>query len=519
VNAWLRALLLLAALSAAPGALAADKVPRFEPTECWFAAIPGERNECGYLVVPENRETHGGRAIRLAIAILRATNASPLADPLVAVGGGPGGSIGLSDEGIRKWRSVRSHTPAWQRRDVILFEERGTGHSMPSLDCDEIDDHGIEFLKMSATPRPAVAIFLQAEEACRDRLLGDGIDLTAYTSAAMAADLADLRRTLGYSHWSLFGGSYGTRLALTVMRDHPDGLRAVILDSVLPVQGRAFETDLRDQFAALQRVFDACPYPTRKCGHRLEHIEDDFWNLVQRLNAKPPIISSYDVHTKQRAEFGLTGILFAEAVVDSMSFASGTVTRHLIDRVSAGDNRDIARISDYLHAKYTWLEDISDGLFLSVECYEAYPFADADRMREDNREYWTRLGVAERDQPDPVPPAFCGRWPHRQPPAIENAPVVSDIPTLLLAGEFDPRTPPADARAASRFLPHSFLYVFRDKGHGVTPSSVCANAIVSAFTDSPNERPDPDCVSEAVVPDEPVTSSGDAAGVENRKKK
>ena len=317
----------------------------------------------------------------------------------------------------------------------------------------------------------------------------------------MAADLADLRRTFGYSRWNLFGGSYGTRLALTVMRDHPDGLRAVILDSVLPVHGRPFETDLRDQLTALQRMFDACPDPIQKCGHRLEHIEDDFWRLVRRLNAQPPLISSYDAKTKERAEFGLTGILFTEAVVDSMSFASGTVARHTIDRVNAGVNRDIARIGDYLHAKYSRLEDISDGVFLSVECYEEYPFADTGRMREDNREYWTRLGVAERDRPDPIPPAFCGRWPHRQPPAIENAPVISDIPAQLLAGEFDPRTPPADARAAQRFLKRSFLYVFRDRGHGVTLSSDCAHEIVSAFTEKPGARPEPDCLSSAVIPE------------------
>lgn len=494
-------LLLLLALSAASSALGADKLPRYEPADCWFATTAGERIACGYLVVPEKRDVQGGRAIRLAIAVLQPSGAAAPDDPVVVVGGGPGGSVGLTEEGMQKWRSMLRQMPGWRRRDVILLEERGAGRSLPSLDCDEIDGHGIEFLKMSATPRPAVAIFLQAEEACRDRLLGDGIDLTAYNSAAMAADLADLRRTFGYASWNLFGGSYGTRLALTMMRDHPDGLRAVILDSVLPVQGRPFETDLRDQFTALRQVFDACPDPGPKCGHRLDNIEDDFWLLVRRLNAQPLLISSSDVQTKERVEFGLTGVLFTEAVLDSMTFASGTTARRMIDRVHAGDNRDIARIGDYLRAKYSGLEDISDGVFLSVKCYEEFAFADPERVREDNRAFWTRLGVAEPDRPDPIPPAFCGRWPHRQPPAIENAPVVSDIPTLLLAGEFDPRTPPADAREAQRSLRHSFLFVFRDKGHAVTLSTDCARAIVSAFTDDPGKRPAPDCAEDAVIPD------------------
>jgi hypothetical protein len=129
-KAWLGGLLLLGA--AVAGVLAADKVPRFEPAQCWFATTAGERIACGYLVVPENREAQGGRAIRLAMAVLQPSGAAPPDDPVVVVGGGPGGSVGLTEEGMHKWRSMRSHMPGWQRRDVILLEERGAGPPCPA---------------------------------------------------------------------------------------------------------------------------------------------------------------------------------------------------------------------------------------------------------------------------------------------------------------------------------------------------------------------------------------------------
>ena len=77
-------------------------------------------------------------------------------------------------------------------------------------------------------------LLIHAGQACHDRLVQHGVDLSAYNSAATAADIEDLRVVLGYSKWNLYGGSYGSRIALTVMRDFPQGVRSVILDSAIP---------------------------------------------------------------------------------------------------------------------------------------------------------------------------------------------------------------------------------------------------------------------------------------------
>src|SRR5204862_4996863 len=94
--------------------------------------------------------------------------------------------------------------------------------------------------------------------ACRDRLRAAPVDLSQYTTATNADDVDDLRRVLGFDKWDLFGVSYGTRLGLEVMRRHPENVRAVVLDSVLPAQ-----VDLLAQFPAniaraLELVFARC---------------------------------------------------------------------------------------------------------------------------------------------------------------------------------------------------------------------------------------------------------------------
>src|SRR5690606_39073830 len=96
---------------------------------------------------------------------------------------------------------------------------RGTGYSQPFLGCygDEEAEDNLAYARL-----------------CHADLTAQGIRLNAYTSAENAADIADLRVALGYEQVNLYGISYGTRLALTIMRDHPQGIRSVVLDSVYP---------------------------------------------------------------------------------------------------------------------------------------------------------------------------------------------------------------------------------------------------------------------------------------------
>lgn len=150
---------------------------------------------------------------------------------MIYLGGGPGGST-LTDADF--WWDFSA--PFRTHRDFILLDQRGTGYSNPNLDCPEFAEEELKIFSVSETPQQRQNDEAAAALKWRTRLVSEGADLTAYNSIESAADVEDLRKTLGITQWNLYGVSYGTHLALTVMRDYPKGLRSVILDLVDPLQ-------------------------------------------------------------------------------------------------------------------------------------------------------------------------------------------------------------------------------------------------------------------------------------------
>ena len=186
----------------------------------------GPEFECGYLTVPEDRSTPDGRTIRLAVARAPATSPTPRPDPIVYLVGGPGNSGLLSAPGLL--------TAGWNTdRDVIVIEQRGTLKAEPLLSCPELDAHLDIAVALAPTGPDAMAGESAAVTACRDRLVAEGWDLAAYDSTQNAADVAELRVAMGIDEWNVYGVSYGTDLALQTLRDHPEGIRSVVLDSVV----------------------------------------------------------------------------------------------------------------------------------------------------------------------------------------------------------------------------------------------------------------------------------------------
>ncbi|HEY1403246.1 MAG TPA: alpha/beta hydrolase [Pyrinomonadaceae bacterium] len=91
-------------------------------------------------------------------------------------------------------------------------------------------------------------------------------------------------------------------------------------------------------------------------------------------------------------------------------------------------------------------------------------------------------------------PAICDAWGVPPSARIENEPVTSNIPTLILAGEYDSYTPPAWARLAARTLRRSHFYELPGMGHGVGFGSRCAREAVVAFLNDPARAPQVDCL-------------------------
>ncbi len=440
----------------------------FFSVECPFDIPPGVEMSCGVLTVPENRTLTSSPLIELAVAIVSAPDGSEQ-EPLVYLAGGPGGSAideFLNDVGGFDY-------PFTKNRDLILVDQRGTGYSSPTLNCPEMEEEG-EFLDDNP------------QELCQQRLATAGIDLTAYNSAENAADIATLRQALNIDEWNLMGISYGTRLALTVMRDYPEGIRSVILDSVFPPDADTPGEEALSTLWSLRRLFDECESDAY-CSEQYPNLQTVFLETVADLNESP-----------QDETYG-DDLVFAI----SNAFNDGqliSLVPYVIYAVSEGDIAALDEISadGSGNRRYQQLEDRSDseGMFNSVICHEEYIFGD----------YATAEAVAESEAPEEIQAALlqpvadqfqvCSYWGAGRAAAIENDPVFSDIPALILAGQYDVATPLPWAYQTSQSLANDFLFEFPGNGHALLSGNPCAISITDAFLSQPGQEPPSDCLAE-----------------------
>lgn len=467
-----------------------DYTPVFEPDACPFAPIPaglaeGENLSCGWLIVPENRTNPHTNLLRLAVAILRSLNPTPEPDPIIYLEGGPGGSALFS---IDAWID----SPFRANRDLILIDQRGTGYSQPTLDCAVNDPN-------------------ESETRCFERLVAEGVDLSAYTTATNAADIHDLIVALGLEQANLYGISYGTRLALTVMRDFPARVRSVVLDSVYPPDVNAFNEQTVVSVRAIQRLFDQCAvHPA--CAAAYGDIGSIFLRLVDKFNNQP--VPYIDLDGNEVVIYGddlvdtLSLSLYLTSAIPTLPYAiylldqgdylmgmdvlGGFYGMADLQALAAGE--DLPPIDEAPEANDRRAPDgESAGMFNAVECNEEVPFNALSAAYELAQDLPPQLRDAQLLSVEQMFDT-CRVWATIAPPLVENQPVSSDIPALVLAGSFDPVTPPAWGKRAAEHLSRSFFFEFPHSGHSVSDSGDCAIRIMQAFINDPAIQPDSSCI-------------------------
>lgn len=459
--------------------------PRFEPGACPFdggAWLEQERINCGTLVVPESRDRPDGRTLRLAVAILRSRNDTPRPDPVVFLSGGPGGAAVRYAEGFSGgvlWNRIR------EERDVIVWDQRGTGFSEPAF-C---RDRSAELMAttigvMTADERVQRARRLLQE--CRERVLAEGLDFSAYNSVASARDLDDLRAALGYERWNLFGGSYGTRLALIAARDLAHGIRAMVLDSTSPtdIGGDDFRTD--DFVRSLELVFSQCAADPA-CDAHFPDLELEFYAAIEELDAEPFMVPMADTARFPEGSISVDGRLFALGIFQGIYLQDFIPLVPYAIRQIRGRNEALVRalatdLATDPETENPWLQ-------YSVECYEQAPLL-SEATAAAARARHPRLP----DLATPPLTAVCDAWhTQRADPALLRRPIDVDIPALVAAGEFDPITPPHHGRHVAAALPRSQFFEAPGVGHGALRSP-CARGLVVAFLNAPEAPIDASCI-------------------------
>lgn len=451
--------------------------PSFEPAACAFPVPRGYDPECGYLIVPENRALPDTRQISLHVAIFRNRSGISNLDPVIKLSGGPGSS-GLNTAGYLLGKGMDA---VLEERDFIVFDQRGTGYSRPRLDCPEREAITPMLLGGRLSAEENQKAIIDSFRRCRDRLIAEGIDISAYNSAATAADINDLRSVLGYDKLNLYAISYGTRLALTLMRDYPNAVRSAVLDSAYPLQVNLYTALAPNAERAFNVFFNSC-VADPSCNTTYPDLRTVFYGLVDQLNTHPVWVSLFIDSGKQNV--WLDGKLLIDVLfVGLYNPAVSARMPQMIYDIHQGEYPILReRLALYFDASPAL------GMQMAVQCSEEFPFNAPEES------FAAAQGVQPQIAaffPDSVQPLFavCKEWTVTPPDPRENLPVISDLPTLVLAGEGDPITPPDWGRMVAGDLSHAYFHEFPRNGHWVARSSPCAVQMALAFWENPSVDP------------------------------
>ncbi len=452
----------------------------FEGLDLGLVSVTGEQQgfECGYVIVPLRHAQPDGPTIRLPVAIRQATSPNAQADPLFLAQGGPGGdAFGI-------YSLLAPTSPMAVDRDIVIFNQRGTQYADPELSCPETADILGDLLALPE--EEGERLYNEALQACYDRLVAEGVDLSAFNSLENAADVDAIRQALGYESYNFYGVSYGTLLGLHLMRERPDGLRSVILDSVAPTDINFITEVARSENRVYDELFGAC-LADPACNEAYPNLEARYFALLDELDENPVTVTVQNPDTGETFEAEINGaalrsIMFQLFYLPNMS----AVFPYLVSSFEDGDYR-------YLEQMWPLLlfdQSIAEGMYYSVMCAE-----DADFAPDALAGAVLRPAIAETAEEDLQ--SFldaCALWPVDLLPGSVDDPVVSDIPTLLLAGQFDPITTPAFANAAAASLTNAYTVVDPAASHGVAFLDPCVNDIMQAFLTDPGSAPDASCV-------------------------
>ena len=477
-----------------------EYVPVFEEAPCPFALpaghVEGETVECGYLHVPEDRTNPDSRDIRLAVAIFRHPDGAPEPDPIIYLEGGPGGSA-LK---VRVPSFDASFGPIFAaNRDLILLDQRGVGLSEPALDCPAFTELYLDLLDLEVdgerlTAQEILDRKVEAFLACAQDLSAVA-DLSAYNTVANAADVNDLRIALGYDKVNLWGSSYGSRLALGVMRDFPDGLRSVVLDAPYTPEVDIYLDTPGSFDRALNVLIQECA-AHEACNAAYPDLGVVLFDTVDRLNESP---ASFEViHPLTRESY--TKVVDGDGLVE-LVFRSlyDTAMRPLLPQAiydaSEGTFTSFVRTASL----DIWRQDIrSWGMYFSVLCNEEVPFSSLEAFRSTLAEYPELARFFEGFEAGGLAYAVCPDWGAGEADARENEPIRSDIPTLIMTGQYDPIVPPGWGQQAAQTLTTSYFFEFAGMGHGASGAD-CPRTMMLAFLDDPTTAPDDACIAEMEV--------------------
>jgi pimeloyl-ACP methyl ester carboxylesterase len=459
------------------------------------------RYDCGYVVVPENRKIAGGRAVKLGFLRLH-SRTETRKPPLFMLSGGPGGSLiipaafDLFQPGLLG--------PVLDQRDVVVLDQRGTRHTLPHLDCPEF--HTLPWTAYSRQLSKEAALGLERRqlESCVHGFRQQGVDLAQYNSLALAADVNDARRALGYDKIVYYGASYGSQLGQHVMRDFPSILQAVILDGTSALSRKSWVEDRAIDMEFSLRQLETLCREDEKCNAAF-----DVPALIQKglaLFEQGPIPASFIDPAQPGKTFPIevTERDFAGLVYEKLGYKIGVASLPFIllqltkdGRSSMGQALGQWRGEKLLASRKSSGGELSTVMYMAVVCSDDPVRSPAEVIRKGAGP----LPLLFADAAAKELIRMCEAVKVPSLPDETDVNVKSDIPTLILSGRLDAQTPTFRSEEVKKSLSNARLAVFPDGTHvQVGAVNRCAMKMIAQFLNDPKGEVPTDCLRDHGLP-------------------
>jgi len=441
-----------------------------------LGACPDESDPslmCGTVTVYENPETQQGKTINLNVIVIPALRKNASNIPIFWFDGGPG--IAAS-KGVNFFANPRN---IYRRNhDIVLIDLRGTGKSNP-LNCPQLqlrDSLASHFTEMF----PADAV--------RDcfTTLSQVADLTQYNTSNIAHDIEEVRKFLEYEQISLYGLSYGSRVAQVYMKLFPEAVQSSVLWSPMPMEHKVPVYHAQFAQQSIERLFIDCSRD-EICRNAFPTFRMEFMTL-QKMGEEEPFQFNRINEAGEEETITIPWHAFHTKIRDLMNVPLGM--RQIPYIVNEAYKGNFQPFVSQFPQQSTYNDYISLGLYLSITCSEDIPFIDPEYAAYLSAN--TFVGNYRVDQQKQA----CSNWISGSIPDDFNQPLVSDIPTLLLSGYFDPITPPEMAESLVKTLSNSHMITIPNMSHtfeGLSNDD-CFDKMVLEFIDSPSRRPNTDCI-------------------------
>lgn len=421
--------------------------------------------QCARFEVRENRALPQSRRIALNIAWLPATQeGSAAADPVFFLAGGPGQAA------TEVWPQLDAAFAEVRRnRHVVLIDQRGTGGSNPLI-CRNSQGRSAMMERENDSLSQAVKFAGQCAR-------GLNADPRYYTTTDAVADLDAVRAALGVERIDLVGVSYGTRVAQQYAGRHPQQVRTLLLDGVIPNDIALGADTARNLDAALVQQFDRCRRD-QACRERFgDDPREQLRKLMARVKAAPVQVDYRDPETGETLRDKVTPDTIAGLTrMFAYTPQAASVLPLVLNEADNGRYAPLMSLAKMLQTQFG--DALAYGMQLSVVCAE-----DIDLMPPNPDDADTLLG----GETGRVLAGQCRIWPTGQRPADFHAPLKSAAPALLLSGEFDPVTPARYGEQVLKGLSQGRHLVLRGQGHGNFAVG-CMPKLMARFIESADAR-------------------------------